>query len=141
MYASKPLQLRYTGIFVSDVAATVSFYERAFGLNLRYLHPSGGYAEMETGDTLLCFVGEEFLDDTKLLGDRNLHANRRQAPASGAQIAFVSHNLSADWNRALQDAGSQALGTDCRLSERSQRIHCRDMHAVAACVRRRSTRS
>jgi lactoylglutathione lyase len=108
MYASKPLQLRYTGIFVSDVAATVSFYERAFGLNLRYLHPSGGYAEMETGDTLLCFVGEEFLDDTKLLGYRNLHANRRQAPASGAQIAFVSHNLSADWNRALQ-AGAEVV--------------------------------
>jgi lactoylglutathione lyase len=108
MYESKPLQLRYTGIFVSDVAATVSFYERAFGLNLRYLHPSGGYAEMETGDTLLCFVGEEFLDDTKLLGGRDLHANRRQEPASGAQIAFVSHNLSADWSRALQ-AGAEVV--------------------------------
>jgi uncharacterized glyoxalase superfamily protein PhnB len=102
MYESKPPQLRYTGIFVSDVAATVSFYERAFGLNLRYLHPSGGYAEMDTGATLLCFVGESFIDGAKLLGDRSFHANSRLAAASGAQIAFVSHNLSADWNRALQ---------------------------------------
>jgi glutathione S-transferase len=45
---------------------------------------------------------------TKLLGDRDLHANRRQAPASGAQIAFVSQNLSADWSRALQ-AGAEVV--------------------------------
>src|SRR6202051_1776082 len=102
MHETKPLQLGYTGIFVCDVAATVSFYERAFGLNLRYLHPSGGYAEIENGATLLCFVGEGFIDNAKLLGDRSLHANSRRAPASGAQIAFVSNNLSADWTRALQ---------------------------------------
>lgn len=108
MYETKPLQLGYTGIFVGDVAATVSFYVRAFGLNLRYLHPNGGYAEMETGATLLCFVGEGFIDSARLLGDRSLHANSRLAPASGAQIAFVSNNLSADWTRALQ-AGAEVV--------------------------------
>jgi hypothetical protein len=43
---------------------------------------------METGATLLCFVGEGFIDSAKLLGDRSLHANSRLAPASGAQIAL-----------------------------------------------------
>ena len=36
------LQLRVTGFFVRDVPSAVSFYEHAFGLALRYMHPSLG---------------------------------------------------------------------------------------------------
>ncbi len=89
------------GIFVRDVPATVRFYEAAFGLKLRYLHPSSGYAELETGDTLLAFVGEDFLKDAALLGALGTRPNRPSADPIAAQIAFVTRNLNADWARAL----------------------------------------
>jgi lactoylglutathione lyase len=60
------MQFRYSAIFVRDVPRTASFYERAFGFALRYIHPSNGYAELDTGTTLLAFVGEEFLKGAKL---------------------------------------------------------------------------
>ena len=61
------LQLRYTGLFVPDVSATVAFYKQAFGFMLRYMHPSKGYAELVIGDTLLAFVGDQFLLAINLL--------------------------------------------------------------------------
>lgn len=95
------LSLRYTGFFVQDVPATVDFYRRAFGIDLRYLHPSQGYAELATGDTLLCFVGEEFLRTANLLGGIDVTCGRPDKPAIGAQIALVSQDLDHDWQRAV----------------------------------------
>ena len=36
------LTLRYVGIYVQNIPATLDFYSRAFGFETRYLHPSGG---------------------------------------------------------------------------------------------------
>jgi lactoylglutathione lyase len=62
------MEFRYSGLFVRDVPSTVAFYQRAFGLGLRYMHPSNGYAELETGATLLAFVSEAFIEKADLLG-------------------------------------------------------------------------
>jgi lactoylglutathione lyase len=63
------VQFRYSGFFVRDVPATIAFYEKAFGVGLRYMHPSSGYAELETGAAILAFVSERFLEDAGLLGE------------------------------------------------------------------------
>jgi lactoylglutathione lyase len=102
------LQLRCTGFFVEDVPATVQFYEAAFGLRLRYLHPSRGYAELDTGATLLAFVGERFEADVALLGGRALRINRRELDPIAAQIALVTSDLDAAWQRAV-DAGAEIV--------------------------------
>jgi lactoylglutathione lyase len=52
------VRLGYVIQYVPDVAATVAFYEAAFGLERRFLHESGTYAEMETGATALAFASE-----------------------------------------------------------------------------------
>ena len=52
------MRLGYVIHYVPDVAATVAFYEAAFGLERRFLHESGTYAEMETGATALAFASE-----------------------------------------------------------------------------------
>ena len=41
------LQFRYSGWFVSDAPARGVFYEKAFGLTLRYMHPSSVYARID----------------------------------------------------------------------------------------------
>jgi catechol 2,3-dioxygenase-like lactoylglutathione lyase family enzyme len=43
------LHFRYSAFFVRDVPATVAFYDKAFGFKQRYMHPSSGYAELDTG--------------------------------------------------------------------------------------------
>jgi uncharacterized glyoxalase superfamily protein PhnB len=52
------MKFGYTILYVADVPATVSFYERAFGLARRFVHESNLYAEMETGSTTLAFAGD-----------------------------------------------------------------------------------
>jgi lactoylglutathione lyase len=99
---------RYTGLFVADVPETVAFYEAAFGCRLRYMHPSSGYAELETGATLLAFVGEAFIDAAGLLGDLAFSPARPDRDAPAAQIAFVTDDMDADWLRAVS-AGAVAV--------------------------------
>jgi catechol 2,3-dioxygenase-like lactoylglutathione lyase family enzyme len=49
------MRLKYTILFVEDVAASIAFYERAFGLARRMIHESGDYGELDTGATTLSF--------------------------------------------------------------------------------------
>jgi lactoylglutathione lyase len=92
---------RYTGIIVPDVPAAVAFYEKAFGFGLRYMHPTKGYAELDTGAALLCFIGESFLRDAKLLGVTTTRANRPEQEPAAAQVAFVTDDIDRDWRRAV----------------------------------------
>ena len=102
------LAFRTTGFFVEDVPATLDFYCKAFGMKERYMHPSRGYGELETGDTLLSFVGKQFIEDANLLGGAQVVFPRRGEPLIGAQVAFVTEDIHADWHRAVE-AGATIL--------------------------------
>ena len=95
------LQFRASGFFVPDVPATVRFYEAAFGLKLRYMHPSSGYAELDTGSTLLAFTSERFARDAKLLAGIETVPNRPDSSPISAQVAFVTTDMDAAWQRAV----------------------------------------
>ena len=41
------MQFGYTIIYVPDVAASLAFFTRAFGLARRFLHESGTYGELD----------------------------------------------------------------------------------------------
>lgn len=47
--------LRYCILYVADVPASLAFYEAAFGFSTGFLHDSGSYGEMATGQTKLAF--------------------------------------------------------------------------------------
>lgn len=68
------MRLGYVIAYVADVAATVRFYETAFGLQARFVHESGAYAELETGQTALAFAAESM------------------AEANGVQVAFLGRD-------------------------------------------------
>ena len=53
------MKFGYTIIYVPDVAASLAFFERAFGFTRRFLHESGTYGELETGETTLSFAAHE----------------------------------------------------------------------------------
>jgi len=55
------MQFGYTILYVDDVASTLDFYGKAFGLTTRFLHDSGTYGELETGATALAFASRGML--------------------------------------------------------------------------------
>ena len=57
------MKFGYTIIYVKDIKQTVDFYQRAFGLSLKFYAESGKYAELSTGETILSFVAEDFIQE------------------------------------------------------------------------------
>lgn len=50
------MKLGYVIYYVESVEATIAFYESAFGLIRKFVHESGEYGELLTGETTLSFA-------------------------------------------------------------------------------------
>ncbi|SJZ82440.1 VOC family protein [Consotaella salsifontis] len=86
---------RYTILYVDDVAGSLGFYERAFGLEKGFLHPSGDYGELSTGQTKLAFSSKALM---RSLGKA---AAKADAGAPVFEIAFETDDVSAALQAAL----------------------------------------
>jgi len=71
------MKLGYTILYVPDVAASLDFFERAFGLQRRFLHESGTYGELETGSTTLSFAAHELGDGNFPCGHIHAHSSSK----------------------------------------------------------------
>lgn len=98
------MRLGYTIIYVPDVAASVDFYESAFGLQRRFIHESGLYAEMDTGQTTLSFAGEAMAETNGLAIRPN---SPRDLPA-GIEICLVTESPETAYEHAVA-AGAFAV--------------------------------
>ncbi|MBO9441143.1 VOC family protein [Phaeobacter italicus] len=90
---------RYTILYVDDVPATLDFFERAFGLQRGFLHESGDYGELTTGDTKLAFSSTTLMKQL----EKNPAAPNAKTPTF--EIAFETENVKAALDRAI-DAGA-----------------------------------
>src|SRR5271169_3132820 len=97
------MQLGYVILYVPDVIATVSFYEKAFGLKRRFIHESNSYAEMETGQTALAFVDEEMIK-----ASHPFQVNRPKDKAAGCEIALVTEDVEQRFKTDVK-AGAQPV--------------------------------
>jgi catechol 2,3-dioxygenase-like lactoylglutathione lyase family enzyme len=92
------MKFGYTIVYVPDVAASLRFFEEAFGLSRRFLHESGTYGELDTGETTLAFAAHE-------LGDMNLPSGHVRADSSpqplGVEVAFVTPDVEKAHARAV----------------------------------------
>lgn len=93
---------RYTILFVENVAASLAFYSRAFGLPTGFLHESGDYGELATGDTKLAFSSRTLMTS---LGKSPARADPK-APVF--EIAFETGDVPAALGKARQ-AGAEVL--------------------------------
>ena len=98
------MKLGYTIIYVADVLATVDFYERAFGLERRFVHESNLYAELDTGETVLAFAGEPMAE----MNGITIRPNRKNDIAAGFEIALVTDDPLAAYESAV-GAGADAV--------------------------------
>lgn len=94
------MQFAYTILYVDDVAKSLAFYEAAFGLKRRFLHPSGDFGELETGATILAFSSRALMQS---LGK---HPARPDPNAPSSEIAFATTTVQATVDQALRAGAS-----------------------------------
>lgn len=99
------MKVGYTIIYVSDVVKTIDFYQTAFGLNLKFLHESHQYAEMDTGETTLAFCSETLAQTNGL----NFSPNRIVQKPSGFEIALLTDNVQEAFDIALKAGAHKIL--------------------------------
>ena len=99
------MQLGYTIVYVKDVTASLDFFERAFGLGRRFLHESGDYGELATGETKLGFARHAVALSN--LGRDYVAADASLRPL-GMEIGLVTPDVAAAYGRAL-GAGATGL--------------------------------
>ena len=96
------MQLAYTILYVDNVAASLAFYEQAFGLRTRFLHESGDYGELDTGSTTLSFSSRA------LMTQLGKHPSRADAHAPCFEIAFTTADVPAAVAKAVA-AGAELI--------------------------------
>lgn len=96
------MQLGYVIIYVPQVANTMAFYEKAFGLKQWFLHESGDYGEMETGATRLAFASEALRDGKGI----NTLNNRPTDKPAGVEIALVASDVTAQYKKAVANGAT-----------------------------------
>lgn len=90
------MKFRYAILYVSDVRETVAFYEAAFGLACGFVHDSGDYAELVTGETKLAIADREMI---RSLG-KSPAAPVADAPTF--ELAFEVEDVAASYDRAVK---------------------------------------
>jgi lactoylglutathione lyase len=99
------MQLAYTIVYVADPAASLDFYERAFGLQRRFVSPDGGYGELATGATTLSFARHDVARDS--LGGDYQAADASVLPL-GVEVGLSCADVAVAYAQAVA-AGATGL--------------------------------
>jgi lactoylglutathione lyase len=99
--------LGYVILYVNDVAASLAFYEKAFGLARRFFHDDNGkaYGELETGATRLAFASVVLAKEHL---KQDVVASAPNKSPLGVEIALTTPDVPALFKRAV-DAGATAV--------------------------------
>lgn len=88
----------YTILYVSDVNASIQFYQKAFGFSPKFITPEGDYGELISGSTTLAFASYE-------LGESNFPGGFQRSQVKdqpfGIELVFSSEELEADFQKAV----------------------------------------
>ncbi len=125
------MKFGYAIIYVPDVAASLAFFESAFGLSRRFLHESGDYGELETGETTLAFASLG-------LGSMNFPAGLVAASASGKplgiEIALVTPSVAEAHARALAAGATELKAPEAKpWGQVVSYVRCPDGALVEIC--------
>ena len=101
------VSLGYVILYVNDVAASLSFYEQAFGLSRRFFNDDNGkaYGELETGAACLAFAS---LDLAREHLKQDIVAASPDKPPLGVEIALVTTDVAGLYTRAVK-AGATSV--------------------------------
>lgn len=92
------LNFSYTILYVADVTATIAFYEKAFGLNRKFIVPDGTYGELLTGSTTLSFAEHGLASSN--LNTPYVAADIKHHPP-GMEIGFTTTDVAGAYQKAI----------------------------------------
>lgn len=92
------MKLGYAILYVRDVPRSVAFYEDAFGLERKFVHEAGMYAEMATGATTLAFAANGLAKSNLPMAFRENTPTGRPA---GFEVAFTTDDVAAAYEHAV----------------------------------------
>ena len=99
------IQFAYTILYVKDVAKTISFYEKALGLQRKFLTDDNSYGELLTGSTTLSFASVTLAASN--LKEGFVQSDPAQKPFA-VEIAFTTEDVAAAVKYCI-DAGAQLV--------------------------------
>lgn len=99
------IKFAYTILYVENVTATIEFYEKAFGLQRKFVTPENDYGELITGETTLSFASIALGESNFTNGFERISPNNKPF---GVEIAFTSDDCESDYENALA-AGASAF--------------------------------
>jgi catechol 2,3-dioxygenase-like lactoylglutathione lyase family enzyme len=125
------MKFGYTIVYVPDVEASIGFFENAFGLKRRFVHPSG-YGELDTGATTLAFASHAL--GASHFPDGYVRASDSDQPL-GVEVALVTSEVAAAHQRAVA-AGALELTppTVQPWGQTVSYVHCPDGTLVELCT-------
>lgn len=97
------MKYAYTILYVSSVADTITFYEKAFGFTKKFVTPEKDYGEVISGDTTIAFASYQLSDSNFKRGIEK--ATDAKKPF-GIELAFTTESIEKDFKRAI-DAGAR----------------------------------
>jgi lactoylglutathione lyase len=98
------MKLGYTILYVPDVEASLQFFEQAFGLQRRFIVPTGDYGELSTGETTLSFAQHTMGEAHFPRGF--VKANESALPL-GMEIALVTDDVAVAHAKALAHGATE----------------------------------
>lgn len=126
------MKFGYTIIYVPDVAASLSFFKRAFGFPIRFLHESKTYGELDTGDTTLSFAAHELADMN--FGSGHVQASSSSLPL-GMEVAFVTDDVAAAHAKAVSEGASELSAPSAKpWGQVVSYVRCPDGTLVELCT-------
>lgn len=102
---NEELKLGYTILYVENVKETVNFYQKAFGLKVKFLHESGVYAEMETGATTLAVAAEDFAVSNGI----TFSPNRVNRLPAGFEVGLITNDVHRAFEVAVKEGAKEII--------------------------------
>jgi len=128
------MNFAYAIVYVPDVAASLAFLDRAFGLKTRFLHESGAYGEVDTGaaGAKLAFVDHATARDSV---QHDYVAADSSTQPLGMEIGFTVPDVQAAYDKAVA-AGARALAapTTKPWGQTVAYVRCPDGMLVELCT-------
>jgi lactoylglutathione lyase len=105
------MRFGYTILYVRDVAASLELYERAFGQRRRFVHETGEYAELDTGETTLALASRDLAAANLPEGFGPPEADDA---ASAFEVCFVTDDVGGAYERAVREGAEPVTAPQTR---------------------------
>lgn len=126
------MKFGYLIIYVKDVEASLKFFSSAFGLSVRFLHESGTYGELETGETALAFAADELAASNFSTGHVPAHSSLKPL---GIEVGLVTEDVPAAHAKAIRAGASEiAAPTTKPWGQTVSYVRCPDGTLVELCT-------